>query len=98
MATSHRGSGSRPRASTRARSRLRFCGAGAAMPSAPDLQRTQRLFWELITAPEGVAAGIEDLSASGLLPAADPSFFVAGVYRVDATGRLELYAHIYLYP
>ena len=67
------------------------------MPSAPDLKRSQLLFKELITAPEGVVPGAEQMRAEGRLETTDLSFLVRGDARLDATGRIDIYAGMYFY-
>ena len=56
------------------------------------LDATQRRLWDLLTAPEGVAAALRE--------AGDPdgrslAGFVASDARLDATSRLEVYANAY---
>ena len=63
----------------------------------PDLKGTQRLVWELITAPEGVRAGAEALARQGTLPTADLAFLVRGDARLDPAARLDIYANMYFF-
>ena len=67
------------------------------MPSPPDLRNSQILFKELITAPEGVTPGASLLCAQGRLHTTDLSFLVRGDARLDAAGRLDIYAGMYFY-
>jgi Putative DNA-binding domain len=60
----------------------------------PTLAQTQQLFWKLITAPEGVAAGLAGLSSSER-DAADG--LVRPAARLSATERLDVYADMYFY-
>ena len=63
----------------------------------PDLKGTQRLVWDLITAPEGVRAGAAALARGGTLPSADLDFLVRGDARLDPTARLDIYANMYFF-
>jgi len=67
------------------------------VPSPADLDRIQRLFWELITAPTGAGAGAEDLAVAGLLESTDLSFLVRGDERLGPVERLDIYADMYFY-
>ena len=60
------------------------------MSSGPDLARTQKTFWDLVTAPEGVASS----GAAGLAGARS---LVRGDDRLDAVARLDIYANMYFY-
>jgi hypothetical protein len=61
---------------------------------SPTLDQTQQIFWKLITAPEGVAAGL-----AGLPPAerALGEALVCGDARLSAVERLDIYADMYFY-
>jgi hypothetical protein len=65
------------------------------MPSdaAPTLAGVQRQFYELVTAPEGVAKGLEDLG----LREGDLARMVASDARLSAVGRLDVYANMYFF-
>ncbi len=63
----------------------------------PELPELQRLFWQLITAPEGVASGVDALRREGRLAETDLSFLVDGDARLDPVGRLDVYADMYFY-
>ncbi len=67
------------------------------MPSPSDLRASQILFKDLITAPEGVVPGASLLRAAGRLATTDLSFLVRGDARLDAAGRLDIYAGMYFY-
>ncbi|MBI3448126.1 MAG: putative DNA-binding domain-containing protein [Acidobacteria bacterium] len=67
------------------------------MSSAPDLDRVERLVWDLISAPTGVGPGAADLVAAGTLSSADLSSLVRPDDRLDATERLDIYADMYFY-
>jgi hypothetical protein len=58
------------------------------------LEQTQQLFWKLITAPEGVAAGRDALHPS-LRAQADA--LVREDARLSAVERLDIYADMYFY-
>ena len=68
-----------------------------------DLSRLQALFWRLLTAPEGVANGAEQLARGGELDSADLSFLIRpdpperGEGRLDSVERLDIYADMYFY-
>ena len=62
-----------------------------------DLKRTQELFWELITAPEGVRAAIDDLSRRGLVDEPSLNSLFTGDQRLPAVERLDIYANMYFY-
>jgi hypothetical protein len=64
------------------------------VPPAPSLQQTQQLLRKLITAPEGVAAGLARL---GPLDGARARALVAGDERLSAVERLDIYANMYFY-
>jgi len=65
------------------------------MPSdgAPALADLQRRFYELVTAPEGVAKGLEALG----LRESDLARMVASDERLSAVGRLDVYANMYFF-
>jgi hypothetical protein len=67
------------------------------MTPAPDLAATQRLFWALITAPEGAAAalGAQAPDAERLRAAVEGQ--INGDARLSAVARLEIYADMYFY-
>ena len=60
----------------------------------PTLDQTQQLFWKLITAPEGVAAGRAALDPSERALAED---LVCADARLSAVERLDIYADMYFY-
>src|SRR5262245_21101067 len=63
----------------------------------PTLSGTESLFWDLITAPEGVRPGLEALVRAGK---ADPSAIealIAGDDRLPAADRLDIYANMYFF-
>jgi len=62
-----------------------------------DLRRTQEIFWELISAPEGVEPGIRQMSAAGRLPSEDLGFLIRGDERLGSADRLDVYANMYFY-
>ena len=63
----------------------------------PPLRELQELVWKLITAPEGVASGIDDLCRRGVLASRSLDFLVRRDARLDAAGRLDVYADMYFY-
>jgi hypothetical protein len=60
----------------------------------PSLEQTQQLFWTLITAPEGVAAGRDALHPSQRALA---DALVREDGRLSAVERLDIYADMYFY-
>jgi len=62
--------------------------------STPTLEQTQRLLWKLITAPEGAASGLAQLSAAERDLAAS---LIGGDARLAAIDRVEVYADMYFY-
>jgi hypothetical protein len=62
--------------------------------SGPGLEQTQRLLWQLITAPEGAAAGLARLTASERVMAES---LVRGNRRLPALERVDIYADMYFY-
>ncbi len=67
------------------------------MSETPDLQRTQRIFWSLITAPTGVRPALEDLARRGELPAPGIDDLIVGDERLSAADRLDIYANMYFF-
>jgi hypothetical protein len=59
----------------------------------PALRDTQQLFWSLITAPEGVAAGLRRLD----MKSEELASVVAGDGRLDSVQRLDIYANMYFW-
>ena len=53
---------------------------------------------ELIRAPEGVAAGIQDLISRGLLESDDLSYAIDASDRLAPHARLDIYASMYFFP
>jgi hypothetical protein len=62
--------------------------------SGPCLQQTQRLLWQLITAPEGAAAGLSRLAASERVVAES---LLRGNQQLPAPERIDIYADMYFY-
>lgn len=67
------------------------------MQRFPDLRGLQSLFWELLRAPEGVAAGAKEQQRRGVLESEDLSFLVRPDARLDPVERLDIYANMYFY-
>ena len=67
------------------------------MPQAPDLKGTQEIFWELISAPEGVGPGARKMASEGRLPSEDLCFMIRGDERLASADRLDVYANMYFY-
>ena len=62
-----------------------------------ELRELQAVFWQLITAPTGTAAGAAELAAAGRIPGEDLAGLVRGDGRLDAVGRVDVYADMYFY-
>lgn len=67
------------------------------MEDFPDLRRVQELFWQLVTAPEGAAAGAAALCRAGELASEDLSFLVRDAGRLGPVERVDVYANMYFY-
>ena len=63
----------------------------------PDLKRTQELFWDLITAPEGVRAAIDQPSGGRSFDPASIDALFAGDEALPAVERLDIYANMYFF-
>lgn len=62
-------------------------------PSDGSLRATQALFYELVVAPEGVERGLGNLG----LERGQLEELIVSDERLDAVGRLDLYANMYFY-
>ncbi len=60
----------------------------------PTLNETQRLLWKLITAPEGVAAGLAQLDPAARARA---EALARGDARLSVVERLDIYANMYFF-
>ena len=63
----------------------------------PQLRDLQALFWQLLTAPEGVSKGVAELRRKGELESEDLSFLVRPDARLGPVERLDIYADMYFY-
>src|SRR5262249_592418 len=61
------------------------------------LSRTESLFWNLITAPEGVGPGLETLVRKGQAAPGAIDALIAGDERLPAAERLDIYANMYFF-
>jgi hypothetical protein len=61
------------------------------------LDHTENLFWDLITAPEGVGPGLEELVRRGRAASGDLEAMIAGDARLPAADRLDIYANMYFF-
>ena len=66
-------------------------------PPFPALAELQRFMSELIRAPEGVAAGMQDLISRGLLESDDLSYAIDASDRLAPHARLDIYASMYFF-
>ena len=64
---------------------------------SPGLKASQQLFWDLITAPKGVAAGASDLAEKGRLDSNNLAFLVEPSSRLSPAEHLDIYADMYFY-
>jgi hypothetical protein len=64
-------------------------------PRAPSLERVERVVWTLLRTPEGPEEGLRSLEAEGRLPAGELERWVEGDERLDAVGRVNIYANMY---
>ncbi|HEV8201297.1 MAG TPA: DNA-binding domain-containing protein [Candidatus Polarisedimenticolia bacterium] len=67
------------------------------MNRASTLLGAESLFWELITAPEGVRPGLEALVRAGKADASAIESFLGGDERLPAAERLDIYANMYFF-
>jgi hypothetical protein len=72
-------------------------GQNPTDPTDPDLKDLQALLYRLITAPEGVAAGLAAERAPGPRTFEDLERLIEGDDRLSANQRLEIYANAYFY-
>jgi hypothetical protein len=63
----------------------------------PGLAGTQDLFWALITAPEGVRPGLDDLVRRGLAGPGDLDAMIAPAGTMTPADRLDIYANMYFF-
>ena len=63
----------------------------------PELRALQSVFWRLMAAPEGVAAGARALRAEGAIGSEDLGFLVRADDRMKPRERLDVYADMYFY-
>jgi hypothetical protein len=68
-----------------------------AAVSAPALRELQIAVWKLLTAPEGARPGLEELARAGELDEATLTAWIAGDERLDALGRVDVYANMYFF-
>ncbi|HET8948161.1 MAG TPA: DNA-binding domain-containing protein [Candidatus Polarisedimenticolia bacterium] len=61
------------------------------------LAGTEALFWDLITAPEGVRPGLEALVRAGKAEPAAIESLIGGDDRLPAAERLDIYANMYFF-
>lgn len=66
-------------------------------PARPPLAAVERLFWELIAAPEGVEKALAARDARGDDARDRIRSWIASDARLSAEGRLDVYANMYFY-
>jgi hypothetical protein len=67
------------------------------MNRASTLLGAESLFWDLITAPEGVRPGLEALVRAGKADPAAIESLIGGDERLPAAERLDIYANMYFF-
>jgi hypothetical protein len=67
------------------------------MSTAFGLKRAQTFFWGLITAPEGVRPGFEEMLRRREASPSDLDQLIEGDERLRAADRLDIYANMYFY-
>ena len=67
------------------------------MSGPSTLSRTESLFWDLITAPEGVRPGLDALVRDGRAAQGALEEMIAGDDRLPAAERLDIYANMYFF-
>ena len=67
------------------------------MSAVMGLFRTQGLFWDLITAPEGVRPGLQGLVGKGEAEPGDLEALIAAGGRLEPADRLDIYDNMYFY-
>jgi hypothetical protein len=65
--------------------------------NAPPLREVQLAIWKLLVAPEGAAPGLAELERRGELDRATLESWIAGDEKLDALGRVDVYANMYFY-
>ncbi len=69
----------------------------SAIPAAGRLRATQQLFWDLITAPQGVGPALEGADPGGRPRREKFDATFAGDAALPASERLEIYANMYFF-
>jgi hypothetical protein len=67
------------------------------MSARAGLAGTQTLFWALITAPEGVRPGLDELVRSGDADPGDLDAMIEGSAALSPADRLDIYANMYFF-
>jgi len=67
------------------------------MSRTATLDGTESLFWDLITAPEGVRPGLEALVRAGKAEPSAVEALITGDDRLPAADRLDIYANMYFF-
>lgn len=67
------------------------------MPHPPELAEAQRLFWQLISAPQGVRAALAAPGDEGARLRAAVEAIIESDPRLSAVERLDIYAEMYFY-
>jgi hypothetical protein len=63
----------------------------------PGLERTESLFWALVTAPEGVRPGLDELVRRGAAAPGDLDALIDGSAKMTPADRLDIYANMYFF-
>jgi hypothetical protein len=67
------------------------------MKPNPDLAKTESLFWALISAPEGVRPGLDDLVRRGVASNGDLDAMIDAGATMTPADRLDVYANMYFF-
>jgi hypothetical protein len=67
------------------------------MKPNPGLENTESLFWSLITAPEGVRPGLDDLVRRGAASPGDLDAMIDAGAKMTPADRLDVYANMYFF-
>ena len=67
------------------------------MKPDPGLESTESLFWALITAPEGVRPGLDDLVRRGAASPGDLDAMIDAGEKMTPADRLDVYANMYFF-
>jgi len=67
------------------------------MKPEPGLEKTESLFWALVTAPEGVRPGLDELVRRGAAAPGDLDALIDDGANMTPADRLDIYANMYFF-